>query len=153
MKKKWGAFIYVPVLAFLVAGGGAYIWQQNAGNSDSTPNQVYYLDEYFGTEKNPVYEAHVVDEKDVVLEKNPAKDSGQEKDAAPDSIEESEAAFVLYLEDDHVMVYRRDDMSESYMSTGIHVEDLPSDTLKEIMEGKEIQNEEALYFFLESHSS
>ena len=145
MKKNWGAFIYVPILACLVAGGGAYIWKLDRGRVENTPNQVYYLDEYFEAEKDRTSEAHVVDEKNVILEKNPV----HVEETSP----VSQAEFILQLVDNHVIVYRCEDMSESYMSTGIMAEDLPEKTLKEILEGKEILNEESLYFFLESYSS
>ena len=145
MKKNWGAFIYVPILACLVAGGGAYIWELDRARAENTPNQVYYLDEYFEAEADHTSEAHVVDEKDVILEKNPVY--------MEETFPASQAEFILHLVDDHVIVYRCEDMSESYMSTGIMAKDLPEKTLKEIIEGKEILDEESLYFFLESYSS
>ena len=174
MKKKWGAYIYVPVLACLVAGGGAYIWKLDHGRAENTPNQVYYLDEYFEAEADHTSEAHVVDEKDVILEKSPADtvesvldsgenpeenivtESGESQTSGPmknGMISGTQAEFILQLENGHVTVYRCEDMSESYISTGIHVEDLPEETLKEIIDGKEILDEESLYFFLESYSS
>ena len=39
------------------------------------------------------------------------------------------------------------------MTTGIALDELPAGTQAEILNGKEIMNEEELYFFLESHSS
>lgn len=161
MKKKWGAFIYVPILACLVAGGGAYIWKLDQGRTENTPNQVYYLDEYFEAEANRSSEAHVVDEKDVILE-NFAESSITDAELnvtesiigeKTESVPESQTGFILQLVDNHVLVYRLDNRNECYMSTGIRAEDLPEKTLKEIIEGKEILDEESLYFFLESYSS
>ncbi len=156
-KKNWGAYIYVAVLACLVAGGGTYIWEMDRDHAENKPGQVYYLDEYFEAEKSPVPEVHVVDEKDVLLEKMPVDSEEGSKNSELDSLVEGEdtvkAEFLLRLVNGHVTVYRLENLSESYMSTGISMEELPEETLKEIEAGKEIQDEEALYFFLESYSS
>ena len=56
-------------------------------------------------------------------------------------------------ENDFVVVYLASNLNESYMITGISVNDLPEITIEELKTGKEILDEEALYFFLESHSS
>lgn len=156
MRKKWSSYIYVPILAFLVAVGGAYIWGKNIGESQSVPPQVYYLDEYF--EAETASEAHAVDEKDVVLDKKKEYKaehliSEQYEEPLLESLVMSQAEFVLQMVDDYVVVYRCSDMSECYMTTGIGMEELPENTLKEILSGKEILDEEALYFFLESYSS
>ena len=156
MRKKWSSYIYVPVLAFIVAVGGAYIWGKNMGQSQNMPPQVYYLDEYFETETK--VEAHEVDEKDVVLEKKAQHTidhliSEKYEEPVLESLLMPQAEFVLHMVDDYVVVYRCSDMSECYMTTGIGVDELPESTLKEILSGKEILDEEALYFFLESYSS
>ena len=154
MKKKWGAFVYVPVLACLVAGGGAQIWNLDQKREENLPNQVYYLDEYFKVKEEHASDAQVVGEKDVILENFVENfDVSLESDVAELMDEEMHEGFILQLVDDHVLVFRLDDRSECYMSTGIRAEDLPEKTLKEIIEGKEILDEESLYFFLESYSS
>ena len=154
MKKKWGAFVYVPVLACLVAGGGAHIWNLDQKREENLPNQVYYLDEYFKVKEEHASDAQVVGEKDVILENFVENfDVSLESDVAELTDEEMHEGFILQLVDDHVLVFRLDDRSECYMSTGIRAEDLPEKTLKEIIEGKEILDEESLYFFLESYSS
>jgi hypothetical protein len=51
------------------------------------------------------------------------------------------------------VVYRKGNFHEKYMTTGIEMKELPVETQSEIINGKEIADEEALYFFLESHSS
>lgn len=158
MKKKWGAYIYVPILAFLVAGGGAYIWKVNNVQSENGPEQVYYLDEFFESQERQASEAHVVDEKNVILETaqsyaEESETAGSIVESVAEAVKSAGAQFVLRLEDGHIIVYRKEDMSECYMATGISAEDLPEKTLNEIIEGKEILDEEALYFFLESYSS
>ncbi len=141
--KKIKSYLYVPVLACLLAGGGALVWNLKTDVSHKNQDQVYYLDEYFGAEVGNTTEAHVVDEKNVVVESKPKIESRIE----------TQAEFILRLVDEYVIVYRTSDMSEGYMATGIGAGDLPEDTLQEILEGKEILDEEALYFFLETYSS
>ena len=121
--------------------GGVYIWNTKTVPQTENQEQIYYLDEYFEADVNRPTEAHVVDEQDVVLENT------------PDTITEPQAEFVLRMVDNYVIVYRSDNLSESFMATGINMADLPTETQNEILNGKEIMDEEALYFFLESHSS
>ena len=141
MKGRMKSYIYVPVLACLLAGGGAIVWNIKADVSHNNQEQIYYLDEYFNGQEVQESEAHVVDEKNVVIE------------STPKLSDKEEAEFILRMVDDFVVVYRIADMSESYMTTGISITDLPNKTREEILEGKEILSEEELYFFLESHSS
>lgn len=141
MKKRIKSYIYIPVLACLLAGGSTFIWNFKSDVSLNDQNKVYYLDEYFNGHIEAESEAHTVDERNVVIESKPAIS------------EDTESEFVLCLLDDYVVVYRADDFSESYMITGIGIGDLPEETREEIEAGKEILNEEELYFFLESHSS
>lgn len=147
MKSRWKSYIYVPVLACLLAGTGALVWNIKTDVSHKNQEQIYYLDEYFTGEAVQETEAHTVDEKDVVIESTPKITEASETAQVP------QAEFILRMVDDYVMVYRTSDMSESYMATGIGADDLPAETLKEIQKGKEILNEEELYFFLETHSS
>lgn len=146
MKKRWGAYVYVPVLACLVAGMGMYIWKQQHGTEMQIPNQVYYLDEYFRAETDQIEEIQQVTDQNVLLEKNTVAEPIN-RSSVP------KAEFVLRVVGDQVLVFRTEDMGESYLPTGIYVDELPEETLQEIIAGKEILNEEALYFFLESYSS
>lgn len=141
MKNKMKSYLYVPILACLLAGGGILIWNVKTDVSYKNEDQIYYLDEYFSAEAGQETEAHTVDEKNVVVE------------SVPQVTTEKQAEFILRMVDDYVMVYRTSDMSESYMATGIEASDLPLETLEEIRKGKEIFNEEDLYFFLETYSS
>ena len=134
--KKWSAYWYVPVLACMVAVGGIGIWNQKNDQSGQKTDQIYYLDEYFVKETESKQDVYIANEKNVILES---------------MVVQSE--FILCLVDGYVQVYRTEDMREMYMSTGIHMDDLPEATIKEILEGKKILSEEALYFFLESYSS
>lgn len=147
MKKRLRAYLYVPVLALFVATTGAYVWEQNHKTERLVPNQVYYLDDYFKKETEIIPKVHLVDEKQVVVGKS------TESEVTESIQTETEAEFLLQVVGDQVIVYRMKDRSESYMQTGISIEELPEETVKEIMAGKEILNEEALYFFLESYSS
>ena len=141
MKNKWKSYVFVPVLSCVLAVGGWYIWNQKTPGTNPSQEQVYNLDEYFEADIVRPTEAQVVDEKDVVLENT------------PESVAESQAEFVLRTVDNYVVVYRSDNLHEYYMTTGIEINELPVETQNEIMNGKEIADEEALYFFLESHSS
>ncbi len=145
MKNKWKSYIYVPVLALLLAGTGALVWNVKTDASHKNQDQIYNLDEYFEKQAVQETEAHVVDEKNVVIESNPKVQTELQT--------EPQAEFILHMEEGFVMVYRTSDTSESYMATGIVADDLPPETLEEIQKGKEILNEEALYFFLETYSS
>ena len=133
--------MFVPGLACALAVGGLYIWNQKTPDTNPSQEQVYNLDEYFKADIVNPTEAHVVDEKNVVLENT------------PETITEPQAKFVLRTVDNYVIVYRSDNLHEYYMTTGIEIHELPVETQHEIMNGKEIADEEALYFFLESHSS
>ncbi len=144
MKGRWKSFIYVPVLAIILASSGMFIWNAKTNDQTDNPEQIYYLDEYFEADANKPTEAHAVDDKNVVLESNIN---------ASETVVEPQAEFVLRIVDDFVMVYRNGNFTESFMSTGIAAEELPEETRQEIINGKEILDEEALYFFLESHSS
>ncbi len=135
MKNKWQSYIYIPIMACLLALSGVYIWDTKSDSRIENPEQIYYLDEYFEADDQKPTEAHAVDEKNVVLEQTP------------------KARFVLRAVDNFVYVYEADKPEETYMSTGICMDELPEITKKEIIDGKEIKDEEALYFFLESHSS
>ena len=141
MKRQWKSYIYVPVMACILALSGAYIWNAKADNGMDAPEQVYYLDEYFEADVVNPTDAHAVDEKNVVLEHVTEKPTNQQ------------GQFMLRAENNYVMVYRSDNPDESFMATGICLDELPETTKNEIINGKEILDEEALYFFLESHSS
>lgn len=140
MRRKWRSYLYVPVFALLLATGGIFIWNTKSSTQGQTPGQVYYLDQYFETTAQET-EAHKVDDKNVVVEsKNEAVTAGNSE-------------FVLRAVDDLVCVYRKDNDAEPYMDTGISLQELPESTRMEIINGKEILDEESLYFFLESYSS
>lgn len=141
MKNKWRSYIYVPVLACFLAIGGLYIL--NRPNSETLPSktQIYNLDEIFESDMVKPTEVQTVDDKSVLREQDLQTTNGKE------------AAFELRMVDNYVVVYRKGNMHESYMTTGIEMKELPVETQNEIISGKEIKDEEALYFFLESHSS
>lgn len=141
MKNKWKSYIYVPIMACILAMSGIYVWNIKADNESRSQEQIYNLDEYFEADNTKPTEAHAVDERNVVLENT------------PEETVEPQAQFVLRAVDNYVMVYRRDYPDESFMATGICMDELPENTKNEIINGKEIMDEEALYFFLESHSS
>ena len=151
--KKWSAYWYVPVLACMVAVGGIGIWNQKNDRANPKTEQIYYLDEYFEEKAEPKQDVYIANEKNVILESDSIheiEEDGQEILAENASVP---SEFILCLVDGYVQVYRIEDMREMYMSTGIHMDDLPKTTIKEILEGKKILTEEALYFFLESYSS
>lgn len=141
MKSRWKSYVYVPALACFLAISGMYVYHQKVSEDISSKEQIYNLDEYFNANVIKATEAQAVDEKNVVLED------------VPKAITEPEAEFVLRLVDKYVVVYRNGVSNEHYMTTGIEIKELPVETQKEIINGKEIADEEALYFFLESHSS
>lgn len=140
MKKRCLAYVYVPVLACMLAIGGMFVWSQKAVGKNPAGEQIYNLDEYFETEAAKPAKTQPVDEKNVVLENT------------AETVPEAAPEFMLRALDDYVVVYRNG-LKESYMTTGIAIKELPEETQNEIIEGKEIADEEALYFFLESHSS
>ena len=139
MKNKWKSYIYIPTLACILAVSGMYVYNRQVSQNSTSKEQIYNLDEYFETDIKSPAKAQAVDEKNVVLEHVLQK--------------ETEAEFVLRMVDEYVVVYRTGNLYESYMTTGIEMKELPEETQKEIINGKEIADEEALYFFLESHSS
>lgn len=141
MKNRWKSYVYVPALACVLAISGMFLYHQKVSDNISSREQIYNLDEYFNENTINGAEAQAVDEKNVVLED------------VPKVITEKEAEFVLRMVDDYVVVYRNGKTDEHYMTTGIEIKELPIETQKEIIDGKEIADEEALYFFLESHSS
>lgn len=151
--KRWSAYWYVPVLACLVAGGGLSIWNQKKEQIGPKPDQVYYLDEYFEEKADPNPDAYIANEKDVVMESNYVDETYHDKQELLQESAVVKSEFILCLVDGYVQVYRAEEMGEMYMATGIHMDDLPEATIKEILEGKKILSEEALYFFLESYSS
>lgn len=140
MKNKWKYYIYIPALACVLAVSGMYIYNRQLSQDSPSKEQIYNLDEYFGADIKSPTEARVVDEKNVVLENT-------------QKVTDKKAEFVLRMVDEYVVVYRMGNLHESYMTTGIEMKELPEETQKEIINGKEIADEEALYFFLESHSS
>ena len=139
MKNKWKSYIYIPTLACILAVSGMYVYNRQVSQNSPSKEQIYNLDEYFETDIKSPAKAQAVDEKNVVLEHVLQK--------------ETEAEFVLRMVDEYVVVYRTGNLHESYMTTGIEMKELPEETQKEIINGTEIADEEALYFFLESHSS
>ena len=141
MRKNWKSYLYVPALASVLFGVGMYFGNARLTPETKEPNQVYHLDEYFHMQETVALDTRVTDDEHILLENS--------KD---DLVDES-YQFVLKLENDFVVVYRASDLNESYMITGISVNDLPEVTIEELKTGKEILDEEALYFFLESHSS
>ena len=140
MKNKWKSYVYIPTLACVLAVSGMYIYNQQLSQNSPSKEQIYNLDEYFEADIKRPTEAQVVDEKNVVLENT-------------QKVTDKKAEFVLRMVDEYVVVYRTGNLHESYMTTGIEMKELPAETQKEIINGKEIADEEALYFFLESHSS
>ena len=141
MRKSWKSYIYVPVLAGLLFGAGMYLGDVPITPKTNEPNQVYHLDEYFHMQETIPLDTRVTDEEHILLES-----------ATDESCVETHK-FILKLENDFVVVYLATNLNESYMITGISVNDLPEITIEELKTGKEILDEEALYFFLESHSS
>ena len=135
MKNKWKSYVYVPVLACILTIGGWYIYNQQMNKVSPSKEQIYNLDEYFEADVTRATEAQVVDEKNVVMEQSPQE------------VPEPEAEFILHMVNDYVVVYRNNNLHESYMTTGIEMKELPVETQNEIIDGKEIADEEALYFF------
>lgn len=62
------------------------------------------------------------------------------------------ASFYLAVRDNEVVVYL-EDMETVYINTGIMLEELPQSVQMEIMQMLWMENEEALYNFLETYSS
>ncbi len=141
MGKRWKSYLYVPVLALVLAFSGMYLGRGQLEKETREQKQIYNLDEYFQKQESVIPDAHAVDDKNVLLE---------QKSEQSDT---SEAQFILRLENGFVIVYQRNNESQYYMLTGISSDDLPENTIEELKAGKEILDEEALYFFLESHSS
>ena len=141
MGRKWKSYLYVPVLAMALAISGMYLTRDKIDANINNQQQVYHLDEYFQNKESVPPEAHAVDEQNVILEQK-----------SPNEIHAS-AQFILRIENDFVVVYKAENENEHFMLTGISISDLPEVTIEELKVGKEIQDEEALYFFLESYSS
>ena len=66
--------------------------------------------------------------------------------------EQEPQGFYLMVADHFIVVYE-EDRSTLYMNTDILLERLPDVLQRQIMEGKFVASEEALYLFLESYSS
>lgn len=66
--------------------------------------------------------------------------------------EEEEQGFYLMVADHFVIVYK-EDKKTIYMNTDILLENLSTELQEEIIQGKYMENEQALYNFLESYSS
>lgn len=66
--------------------------------------------------------------------------------------EEEEQGFYLMVVDHFVIVYK-EDKKTIYMNTDILLENLSQELQEEIIQGKYMENEQALYNFLESYSS
>lgn len=66
--------------------------------------------------------------------------------------EKTEKSFYLMVADHFIVVYEEDGQS-LYMNTDILLESLPDSLQREIIAGKHVESEEALYQFLESYSS
>ncbi len=141
MGKRWKTYLYVPVLALALAFTGVYLTREQLGHETEEQRKIYNLDDYFDKQESVIPDAHAVNEQNVLLEQK------------QEETDETKAQFILRLENDFVVVYRTDDESQYYMLTGISSNDLPENTIQELKAGKEILDEEALYFFLESHSS
>ena len=146
MKKNIAVFIYVPMLALLIAVTGFLLFYESAPRQTLKEEQIINLDEYFQTQQTAEEDVQTVDEPDVVLPSAP-EESVPVKESA-----ESANAFVLGVVDDHVAVFESGE-TEVYMYTGILLENLPDSTQSEVLAGKEIADEQALYFFLETYSS
>ena len=151
--KRWSAYWYVPALACMVAIGGIGIWNQKDDQSGPQADQIYYLDEYFVKKIEPKQDVYIANEKNVIWESDSLYEIEKESQELLGESTVVQSEFILSLVDGYVQVYRMEDMREMYMATGIHMDDLPEATIKEILEGKKILSEEALYFFLESYSS
>ncbi len=146
MKKNIAVFIYVPLLALLIAVTGFLLFYESAPRQTLQEEQIINLDEYFQTQQTLEEDVQTVDEPEVVLP------SAQEEAAPVKESTESANAFVLGVVDDHVAVFESGE-TEVYMYTGIRLENLPDSTRSEVLAGKEIADEQALYFFLETYSS
>ncbi len=144
-KKSIAIFIYVPLLALLIALTGFLMFSQGAWSGRQSQEQVIDLDEYFQTEQIEEESIRTADEKTAVL-------SAGTTQAQPESTAAG-SAFVLGVVDGHVAVFESGETEVIYMYTGILLENLPQSTQQEVLEGKEIQDEQALYFFLETYSS
>ena len=66
--------------------------------------------------------------------------------------EETPKGYYLMVEDHFIVVYE-EDKQHLHMNTDILLDDLNDSLKAEIIQGKYIENDEALYHFLESYSS
>lgn len=141
MGKKWKSYLYVPALAMVLFATGMYLNNKEMTPKIDNQNQVYNLDEYFNKQETIVLDKRVTDDAHILM------------DQTIENSQQSSAQFILKLENDFVVVYRTLEPETCYMITGITSNDLPANTIEELKVGKEIIDEEELYFFLESHSS
>ncbi len=144
-KKNIAIFIYVPLLALLIALTGFLLISGGTWNRAQSQEQVIDLDEYFQMEQMEEESVQTADEKNVAL---PTETTELQTDSAVTG-----NAFVLGVVDGHVAVFESGETEVIYMYTGILLENLPESTQQEVLEGKEIWDEQALYFFLETYSS
>ncbi|MCD8325354.1 MAG: hypothetical protein LUC90_01355 [Lachnospiraceae bacterium] len=172
MKKNIAIFIYVPLLALMIAVTGFLLFYKSAPRQSLKEEQIINLDELFLTGQTAEENVQAAEEQNVVLPDTQTADGqnvllpdtqtadGQNvllPDSQGDAIAAKEGAsasgaFVLGVVDDHVAVFESGE-TEVYMYTGILLENLPDSTQSEVLAGKEIADEEALYFFLETYSS
>ena len=144
-KKNIAIFIYVPLLALLIALTGYILFSDGTWSRTQSQEQVIDLDEYFQTDELKEETVRTVDEKNVVL---PADTTQIQTDSTGNG-----GAFVLGVVDGHVAVFESGETEVIYLYTGILLENLPQSTQEEVLQGKEIADEQALYFFLETYSS
>lgn len=147
-KKNIAIFIYVPLLALLIALTGFLLFSDGVWNRTQPQEQVIDLDEYFQTGQVEEEDVQTVDEKNVENGVLPSETT----EIQPESIKTGNA-FVLGVVDGHVAVFESGEAEVIYLYTGILLENLPQSTQEEVLAGKEIKDEEALYFFLETYSS
>lgn len=65
---------------------------------------------------------------------------------------EEETGFYLLAVNHYIWVYQKD-RSTLYFKTDLRIEELPEEVQKDVIEGKYMESEEAIYGFLESYSS
>ncbi len=144
-KKNIAIFVYVPLLALLIALTGFLMISKGTWNRSQSQEQVIDLDAYFQAEQTEEEDVQTADEKNVAL---PSVTAQLQQESAGTG-----NAFVLGVVDGHVAVFESGETDVIYMYTGILLENLPENTQQEVLKGKEIPDEQALYFFLETYSS
>ncbi|MCD8378924.1 MAG: hypothetical protein LUC95_01045 [Lachnospiraceae bacterium] len=142
-KKNVAVFIYVPLLALLIALTGFLLFSDGTWSRTQSQEQVIDLDEYFQTEQIEEENVRTADEKNVAL---PTETTQIQADSTGKN-----GAFVLGVVDGHVAVFESGETEVIYLYTGILLENLPQSTQKEVLEGKEIADVQELYFFLEQY--